>query len=144
MPSFCKRLWARLVALLTGRVKRHYGRKRDPKDARDHIYVPKAEVLSSLPGGVDMRSQDGPIFDQGQLGSCTANGWLGLFMFVCMKLFKDTFVGSRLQLYFDERDLEGTPGEDSGAYVRDGAKCLANIGVCPESKWQYDISRYAE
>jgi C1A family cysteine protease len=133
-------------ALFTRRPKsRLYGRKgRDPKDTRDHRYVPKDEVLHALPGKVDMRSQDGPVFDQGQLGSCTANGWLGLFMFVCKKLFGDTFFGSRLQLYYDERAEDGTTGDDAGAYVRDGAKCLAEKGVCKESTWPYDISRFAE
>jgi len=145
MNNFFKRSWDRLVSMLTGRTKRFYGRKlRDPKDARDHIYVPKDEVLKSLTKGVDLRSQDGPIFDQGQLGSCTANGWLGLFMFVAIKLFKNTFLGSRLQLYYDERVLNGTPTEDSGAYVRDGAKCLADTGVCSEQTCPYDISNFAD
>lgn len=145
MKTFMKRLWALLVFLLTGRAQRHYGRKqRDPDDPRDHRYVPDADVLNSLPPEVDLRDQDGAIFDQGRLGSCTANGWLGLFLFVCKKLFGDTFFGSRLQLYYDEREMEGTAGEDAGAYVRDGARCLATKGVCAETEWPYDIARYAE
>ena len=144
MQSLFTRLFALFAGLVTVRAKRSYGRKRDSIDARDHRYVPSAEALKSLASGVDLRSQDGPIFDQGQLGSCTANGWLGLFMFVCKKMFGDTFLGSRLQLYYDSRVAEGTPNDDAGAEVRTGGKCLAEIGVAPENVWEYDISRFAE
>ncbi len=133
------------AALRLRTAKRKYGWRRSTPDARDHKYVPSAQALAEVKDGSaapDLRSADGPIFDQGQLGSCTANCWLGMFMFATKKLFGETFLGSRLQLYLDERKLNGNVDTDSGAEMRDGAKCLATIGVCPESMRPYDVSRY--
>ncbi|GAA3316207.1 hypothetical protein GCM10020331_012710 [Ectobacillus funiculus] len=48
---------------------------------------------------------------------------------------------SRLFLYWQERYLEGTVNEDSGAYIRDGMKVLQTIGTCPESEYPYDIKK---
>jgi hypothetical protein len=124
--------------------RRTYGWKPDRPDPRDHRFVPKSDVLSTLPASVDPRSQDGPIFDQGQLGSCTANGWVGLFMFVVKKLLGLDFIGSRLALYYDCRDAEGNAGEDSGCEVRTGAKVLSEIGVCSESDCPYVVSKYRQ
>ena len=44
---------------------------------------------------------------------------------------------SRLFLYWCERDMEGSTGQDAGAMIRDGMKCLAATGICPESEWEY-------
>jgi C1A family cysteine protease len=142
-------LIARIVDKFAGTIgwssePRSYGWLKDPVDPRDQKYVPSPDVLKALATSVDMRPQDGPIFNQGSLGSCTANGWLGLFMFIHKKQYGDTYVGSRLQLYLDERKLNGNQNSDTGAYVRDGAKCLASIGVCPETMWPYDISKFSQ
>jgi C1A family cysteine protease len=41
-------------------------------------------------------------------------------------------------LYYQERDLEGSVDNcDAGAYIRDGMKVLANVGVCPEDDAPY-------
>src|SRR5262249_22605416 len=93
-------LLASLFGLITGNrptARRYYGRKPFRKDAKFdsqfNRYVPSPEVLNNLStAGVDLRSQDGPIFDQGQLGSCVAHGWLGMFLFVAKKLFGDIFL----------------------------------------------------
>ena len=119
-----------------------YGYKKDRPDSRDHVYVPK--MTKAAPKEVDLRSQDGPIYDQGQLGSCTANAILGLFAFVCKKLFGNVFEGSRLMLYYNERDIEGTVSDDSGAFIRDGMTTLNKDGVCPETMWPYDVDKFAD
>jgi C1A family cysteine protease len=51
---------------------------------------------------------------------------------------------SRLWIYYQERALEGTVGQDSGAYLRDGIKACAQLGVCSEAIWPYAISRYRQ
>jgi hypothetical protein len=49
----------------------------------DHAYrVERAQVL---PPSVDLRSSCPPVYDQGQLGSCTANAIAGLHEFLQMK-----------------------------------------------------------
>src|SRR5580704_12680489 len=142
-----------VLARIGDGVTNFFGRTRPPlgtgwipdrPDPRDHKWQPSDELLRSLGSQVDLRSQDGPIFHQQSLGSCSANCWTGMFMFVHKKQYGETFQGSRLQLYLDERKMRGTPNSDSGAEMREGAKCLATIGVCPEDMWPYDISRFKE
>src|ERR1035437_6688523 len=50
---------------------------------------------------------------------------------------------ARLFIYFDERRKEHTIKTDSGAIIRDGMKVTAQYGVCPESMWLYDVSKFA-
>jgi C1A family cysteine protease len=51
---------------------------------------------------------------------------------------------SRLFLYWQERNLEGTVSEDSGAYIRDGFKVMQKIGCASESYFPYDISKFRD
>ena len=45
----------------------------------------------------------------------------------------DLFMPSRLFVYYNERVLENTVNQDSGAYLRDGIKSLVQYGVCNEN-----------
>ena len=92
---------------------------------------------------IDLRSQCPDIYNQGHLGSCTANALA--FGYEYTKLIqhdKKEFMPSRLFIYYNERVLENTVSTDSGASLYDGIKTLKNIGVCPESQWKYDISTF--
>jgi len=91
-----------------------------------------------MPNGVDLRSKFPPVFDQGNLGSCTANALCGVVAYDNPKL-----IGSRLFLYYNERRLENDIPDDSGALLIDGIKCLVNYGICPETTWPYYISKFA-
>jgi C1A family cysteine protease len=53
------------------------------------------------------------------------------------------FMPSRLFIYYNERAMEGTVNEDSGAQIRDGIKSVAKQGDCPEDLWPYDITKFA-
>jgi hypothetical protein len=55
-----------------------YGWVRDVPDHRDLHY---RRTLKQLPSSVDLRSQFPPAYDQGELGSCTANAVAGLVQF---------------------------------------------------------------
>ena len=48
-----------------------YGWIRDLPDQRDHLYAAPPEFLLKLPTSVDLTPQCPPVYDQGQLGSCT-------------------------------------------------------------------------
>src|SRR3954467_164407 len=50
-----------------------YGWTRDLPDGRDMLYAAPPPALAALPRRVDLRKQCPAIYDQGQLGSCTAN-----------------------------------------------------------------------
>lgn len=124
--------------------KHVYLLKKDSPDLRDHIfYAAKHKFVEHLPTKVDLRAGCSPVVDQGQLGSCTANAIAsGLREYLELKAGQPLTTLSRLFLYYEERSLEGTIGEDSGAEIRDGMKVLNQIGVCPESDWPYDINTF--
>ncbi len=118
-----------------------YGWKRDLPDQRDYTYaVPQAVMKDGIPAGVDLRSQCPEVYDQEQIGSCTANAIAAAIEFDMMKQGIEVFRPSRLFIYYNERAMEGTIGSDAGAQIRDGIKSVASQGDCPESEWPYDGS----
>jgi len=121
-----------------------YGWVPDLPDARDYVYSAPEPVLSELPRSVDLRPQCPPVYDQGQLGSCTANAIGAAFEFDQLKQQLPDFMPSRLFIYFNEREIEGTIDTDSGAMIRDGMKSVSKLGVCSEGTWGYDIARFTE
>ena len=121
---------------------RHYGWIPDVPDQRDHLYAAPAPILKALPPSSDLRKQCPPVYDQGMLGSCTANAIAATVEFDRMKQRLDDFVPSRLFIYYNERVIEGTVPIDSGAMLRDGIKTVASDGVCPEREWPYDITKF--
>jgi C1A family cysteine protease len=125
------------------RIKR-YGWVRDIPDQRDFRYQPPPRLARTLPQKVDLRDGFPPCYNQGELGSCTANAISGELQFLEMKEgAASPVMPSRLFIYFNERALEGTVDSDSGAQIRDGIKSVAKRGFCPEELWPYDIRRFA-
>lgn len=115
----------------------------DLPDARDHLYGAPMAVMATLPPKGDLRPQCPAVYDQGQLGSCTANAIAAAIQFDRMKQhLSPDFVPSRLFIYYNERVIEGTVSTDSGAQIRDGIKSVAKQGACPENDWPYDISKF--
>ena len=87
---------------------------------------------------MDLRALCPRVYDQEQLGSCTANAIAGAIQFDQMlERLRDVFVPSRLFIYYNERSIEGTVSSDSGAMIRDGMKSVGKQGVCPETMWPY-------
>ena len=116
-----------------------YGWNPDIPDGRDLMFAAPPEVVTQLPPKVDLRDQCPDVYDQGQLGSCTANSIAGALEFDQMKQkLRDVFIPSRLFIYYNERAMENTINDDSGAMIRDGIKSVAKQGVCPETMWPYD------
>jgi C1A family cysteine protease len=122
-----------------------YGWIPDLPDARDHLYAAPPRYLTDLPASTDLRAGcPKEIYDQGNLGSCTANAIGAAFEFALLKQQLDDFMPSRLFIYYNERVMEGTVDSDSGAMIRDGIKSVAKQGVCPETEWPYDISTFTD
>jgi C1A family cysteine protease len=119
-----------------------YGWVPDLPDGRDLLYAAPPKALGKLPPKVDLRSKCPPVYDQGQLGSCTANAIGAAFEFDQMKQRRKAFTPSRLFIYYNERAIEGTVDSDSGAQIRDGVKSVAKQGVCPETQWPYEIEEF--
>jgi C1A family cysteine protease len=119
-----------------------YGWVADLPDHRDQLYSAPVTALQSLPASVDLSPQCPPVYDQGQLGSCTANSIGAAVQFEQMKQKIAAFMPARLFIYYNERAMEGTVDSDSGAQIRDGIKSVAKQGVCPETLWPYNIAKF--
>lgn len=124
-------------------MKHFFGWKPDLPDHRDKLYKvelrKEIQVLKKLPISVDLTDKMPKVYNQGELGSCTAQAIAGAIQY----LQKD-FMPSRLFIYYNERKIEGTIKEDSGAMIRDGIKTVVKDGVCHESKWKYIIKNFAK
>ena len=98
----------------------------------------------AMPTKVDLRPFCPPVQDQNVIGSCTAHALTSAVEILeAIDKLPQTMM-SRLFVYYNERDIEGTIGIDSGASLRDGIKALASKGCCPEDDWPYDISKFTE
>lgn len=121
--------------------RRFFGWKPQKPDFRDRKFT--FEVMK-LPPSIDYRPECPAVYNQGDLGSCTANAIAFLCEFDWMKEKKpNLYIPSRLFIYYNERVIEGTVDSDSGAELRDGIKSLNKWGFCPESLWPYDINEFA-
>ncbi|MEI8075167.1 MAG: C1 family peptidase [Bacteroidota bacterium] len=114
----------------------------DLPDHRDLLYSAPMLVMRKLPAKVDLRAKCPPVYDQGALGSCTANALGGAFQFGQKKQLIPNFIPSRLFIYYNERVLINTILSDSGAYIRDGIKTMNTEGVCNEKDWPYIIPQF--
>lgn len=120
-----------------------YGWLPDVGDIRDFSYQAPRSILRKLPQSVDLRNSNMPlIWDQGDLGSCTAHAIGAAFEYQERQEQAEDFVPSRLFIYYNERKMEGTVNSDSGAMIRDGIKSLNIYGTCPEDMWPYDIPKF--
>lgn len=126
----------------SSKIQRRYDYRPDLPDKRDFYF--KYSRGAPLPDSIDMREQMSRIEDQLRLGSCTANAWVGVIEY--LDKLKDGHYQnwSRLFLYYNERALHGDEDQDKGAYIRDGAKALAKLGICRETHWKYDVDKFAE
>jgi C1A family cysteine protease len=116
----------------------------DVPDRRDHLYAAPIAAIAKLPAKVDLRKGCPPVYDQGDLGSCTANAIGAAIQFDQKKQKKRAFTPSRLFIYYNEREMEGTVDSDAGAAIRDGIKSVARLGACPERMWPYLIARFRD
>jgi len=121
--------------------QRKYGLIADIPDHRDLKFkIVKKDLLdklSSVPTSTSLKSKmPTEIYDQGQLGSCTANALAYNYRFL---VSSDP---ARLFIYWCERKREGTVQSDSGATLRDGMKVLHQRGVCEESLDPYNVDTF--
>jgi len=137
----------------------------DPPDFRDqYFHVTQPGLLEKLPPSVDLRQSEAmkfPIFDQGNLGSCTANAISAAIAYAYYKqamnnnitttpttttpIISPFYIGSRLFIYYNERVSLNTVNSDSGAILRDGIKSVNRKGVCKEDPtWPYNINKFTQ
>ncbi|SHI15095.1 Cysteine protease, C1A family [Sporobacter termitidis DSM 10068] len=115
-----------------------YNLVRQEPDARD--YKRPRLAVEKLPPIIDLRPKCSPVYDQGVLGACTGNAGAEAAKLV-MNL---RFDPSRLYLYYTVRLIEGTVELDCGAQMRDVCDALHKYGICSESCWPYDVTKFAK
>ncbi len=127
--------------------KHRYNWRPDLPDQRDYLFLERIAPPKSLPKSVDLRPKCSPVFNQGQIGSCTGNALAGALEFLEMAKIPQEIYDpgkfkniSRLFIYYNERAIEGTTEQDSGGALRDGIKALSKSGACREDLWKYDSS----
>jgi C1A family cysteine protease len=121
-------------------IKLGLGWKRDLPDPRDFKF--KIGAPKAVPEKVDLRPLCPPIYNQGTLGSCTANAMGAVFQFEQMRQQRSNFTPSRLFVYYNTRVIEGTVNSDAGATMRNTMKTMVDKGVCPESMWKYNTCKF--
>jgi C1A family cysteine protease len=128
---------------------RRYGWIRNPNppayDPQTHFQTPPVHAMAQPPQ-VDLRPRftSIPVYDQGNLGSCTANAWAGEVAYLRFHAkLPNLWTPSRLFIYWNERNIEGDVTQDAGAMLVTGATVLKNFGVPPEAEWPYDPAQFA-
>lgn len=93
---------------------------------------------------VDPRADLPLVFDQMQLGSCTANATDAAFEYDSwLDVGVDYGTLSRMWTYWQERKLESELGQgDTGAMGHDAFRVAKSIGICAEADWPYDPAKY--
>ena len=115
----------------------------DKDDVRDKTF--RKFKFGRLPARVDLRTQMPPVANQGTIGACTAHALSALMWYLEHRNGNGAHgLLSRLFLYFNEREMEGTINEDAGASLRTGIKSLVRSGICGEELWPYEENRFAE
>lgn len=111
---------------------------RQTEDTRDHLFL----VAGSLGFDklVDLRPKMPIVYDQGALGSCAANVGAAAISY----LLKNRVRPSRLLIYYCCRVMQDRVNEDCGTTIRDTMKVINQNGVCKETLWPYQVSKFAE
>lgn len=105
----------------------------DPRDRPFHL----SSIAPDTPTSLDLSSRLPSVWFQGGLGSCTSNACSGLLAYL-----HPGFVPSRLALYYETRELEGTEDRDAGSQIRDAMKVMQKQGVVNEDLWPYDETQF--
>jgi C1A family cysteine protease len=111
---------------------------------RLHLVKTMKQTVELLPSELSLNEYRNFIYDQGLLGSCTSNAFCMAYR-ILNNINKTNidFEPSRLFFYYQERFIEGTTMEDSGADVIDGTSYVKEHGICSEKLWPYDITKYS-
>lgn len=116
----------------------------DEPDSRDIPFSALMTAVGAPADGnrVDFRPLCSIVENQSSLGSCVTNAIAGGLEYLERKEGLPKTDLARLFLYYNCRAAEGTLTKDTGTHIRTGMMCLTAQGICPESLWPYDISKF--
>lgn len=121
-------------------MSRIYNLQKDAEDSQD-FYAVFGKSAGKLPSAFDLRKNCPPVWDQGNEGSCTSHAGCACRVMLAGDPELDL---SRAFLYYQERVLEGTTGQDAGATMRDICKAAQKFGVCPSPDMPYVAGDYKQ
>lgn len=115
---------------------------KQPEDTRDfNLFTYHPELLEgAVPDSYDLPMPPGG--NQLSLGSCVFWMVLRLFRYALLKQGGSDEWFSVLAAYYLGRAIHGWEQQDTGAYIRDGIKVLADYGAIPESFYPYVIQNF--
>lgn len=113
------------------------------RDSRDRVY--RGPDVVTVPPTIDLRNYHNMVEDQGNLGSCTGLAATTAYeILLRIKYPAQAVELSDLFGYYNTRLFYPSFNLDNGAYLRDTLRSIKRYGVCQESLWPYDISKFAE
>src|SRR5438045_2675198 len=101
----------------------------DLPDNRDHLYSAPLAKLRVLPTRADLRRHCPKVYNQGEIGSCTANAIAAAIEFDRKKKKLRDFIPSRLFIYYNEGSIERSVPFDNVAQFCAGVKSVAKQGA---------------
>jgi C1A family cysteine protease len=123
------------------KIQRKYPVRRSKHSILDYGFERVARLnnispTTPLPPAVDLRPSCPPIYDQGDIGKCTAEASIGMFQRNEI-LFgvNPVWTPSSLFQYWNERGIDGDQTTDSGSTLSAAVKALATFGVCQLTEW---------
>jgi C1A family cysteine protease len=109
-------------------------------------HQPKPDEKITFPDIIDLSSLTGPVYDQGQIGSCVANAFSADWRYLLRKEGQTVINPSRLFLYLVTRAyiVGENPLTDSGSSLLQAIQAGVKYGVCTNILWPYDTTKYNE
>jgi C1A family cysteine protease len=127
-----------------GSSRRVQGYRAAPPKAGTKKYA-ASKAPSTLPPRVDLRKGMTTVEDQEQIGSCTANAVAGAYEYLVKKHKGiEEYNVSRLFIYYNAREIDGTAEEDAGCVIASAIESLKEKGACSEDTWPYEIDKFSE
>lgn len=107
--------------------------------AQTSITLPTAyDIRQSIAISISEANALFPVYDQGQLGSCTANAAAGALQFKRILEKLTNYVPSRLFIYYNERKDNGYDvTQDTGAQISESIASIVKRGASDEKLWPY-------
>lgn len=118
-----------------------YGWRPDLETPQPGTQLARTTSLATPPASASLVPWCPPILDQGPYNTCVAHALI--FGMETAKIKRGDYASesfsylSRLQHYFDERELTGNTANDSGSSISGALIMMANRGVAPEPMWDY-------
>ena len=121
----------------TGDTLRVGGYRPDKKSRNPQKFSAGAEQV--IPKVVDLRPFMTAVESQGNSNSCTANAMAGAYEYLDNRINGQSTDMSRLFIYYNAREIEGSTNKDEGAYLSDCVKVVRKYGACTEETWPFTL-----